>query len=337
MNNQIRFLTALGFLAAGQIAVAGTWFVNLSAESLDGGDPANNFSQVSGTLGYNSNTGGTVTLGPDGGTTYSNPTALGLTSAISQTSSTLNINDFCDPSSCVTGILTSSAMAKGNLATGTVGVYGFPSFIYSVPRGTCDGCPPGGTGSDAYATAELSDNLTFNVAGANSGTVTDIGVSFTVDGNQSIGPEGNAFLTAVMRMGGIISYSFDSENSPGTQNQIVENSGWVSSQIVAESPNSFIFNGVYALDGVSSTVPVLVELQTQCLEQASCDFSNTGAISFALPSNVTFTSDSGVFLTQTTPEPASWGMMLGGLLLVAGGVVRRKRIDPGFLALRAMG
>jgi hypothetical protein len=43
--------------------------------------------------------------------------------------------------------------------------------------------------SESTASALLKDSLTFNVAGANSSTVTDIGITFTVDGNVSYGLE----------------------------------------------------------------------------------------------------------------------------------------------------
>jgi hypothetical protein len=319
------------FSAAQAAFASSVWYVNTYAYSADGGAPFSTppFEQVSGDLTYNSNTGGTVTIGPAGTTTYSNPTALGLTSAESQTTSSQYIDDYCSAgNACVTGTLTSSAMAKGNLATGSVGISALPSVLPVI--NPSNGNVSGYTGSDAYATAEINDVLTFNVAGANSSTVTDIGVSFTVDGNLSYNnsANGNALLTDLLNLGGATAnYNFDSENAPATQNSLYK-SGWVSTQVTAETADSFIFSGVYALDGTSDQVAVFLELATQCLEDATCDFSNTGAISFTLPSNVTFTSASGVFLTQpltATPEPASEAILLGVLLVVGGALKRLRR------------
>ena len=126
-------------------------------------------------------------------------------------------------------------------------------------------------------------------------------------------------------LNGIIDYVYDSSSSP--VNQIVENGGWVSNNISSESPNSFIFTGTYALTGSSDTLPIQLELDLQCQADASCDLSHTGAITLSLPSNVTFTSASGVFLTQqpasTAPEPA-YTFILGAALLGIGALARRR-------------
>lgn len=56
------------------------------------------------------------------------------------------------------------------------------------------------------------------------------------------------------------------------------------------------------------------------------DLSHTGVFSIDLPTGVTFSSASGVFLTDTTgiPEPASWALMILGFGGV-GAAVRRRR------------
>jgi hypothetical protein len=63
----------------------------------------------------------------------------------------------------------------------------------------------------------------------------------------------------------------------------------------------------------------------------SCDYSHTGTISFGLPGNVSYTSASGVFLTQTAPEPGAIVLtLIGMLLLFAGGrnTFERRRSGP---------
>jgi hypothetical protein len=305
-------LAALLFLSEAKAVFASTInYLDLSAESYNGGDSVG---QVSGLVTYNSTTGATASIGSGGGTTYSEPTALGLTSATIQTSSSDYI-DSCIPGGCSIGTVTSSALATGDLATGSVGVYSFPSQVGAVV-------------SEGTASAILKDTLTFNVAGASPSTTTDIGVTFTVDGNVSYAQNASAQLIEAMTFGcgtntcGDISYGFN-----GGSNQIIEDGGWVSQNLISESADSFIFSGVYALSGASDILPIEVELKAECQGAASCDISHTGAVSFTLPSNVTFTSQSGVFLTQplttATPEP-SYAVLLG--LGLAGTMFLARRV-----------
>lgn len=55
-------------------------------------------------------------------------------------------------------------------------------------------------------------------------------------------------------------------------------------------------------------------------QTATADFSNTAIVQVFLPEGATFTSDSGVFLTQTTPIPLPGAVWLlgSGLLGLAG-------------------
>jgi len=103
--------------------------------------------------------------------------------------------------------------------------------------------------------------------------------------------------------------------------------GWVSSGFLSTSPNDVVFSGVYALTGpATNNLGVQFQLYANCGEGASCDYSHTGAVGLDLPGNVTFTSASGVFLTQTTPEPASAWLIVSGLAGLAGlGAIRRLR------------
>jgi len=78
--------------------------------------------------------------------------------------------------------------------------------------------------------------------------------------------------------------------------------------------SGFDWSGVLAVsDGES--VSFYLNQGGQVFSGASADFSNTLQFSFLnLPSDVTFTSDSGVFLTGGVPEPSIWAMMLTGFL-----------------------
>ena len=78
--------------------------------------------------------------------------------------------------------------------------------------------------------------------------------------------------------------------------------------------SGFDWSGVLAVsDGES--VSFYLNQGGQVFSGASADFSNTLQFSFLnLPSDATFTSDSGVFLTGGVPEPSIWAMMLTGFL-----------------------
>jgi len=55
-----------------------------------------------------------------------------------------------------------------------------------------------------------------------------------------------------------------------------------------------------------------LSLSTDCFK-AICGFDHTGTIGLVLPSDVSFTSDSGVFLSAAAvPEPASSALLLAG-------------------------
>lgn len=69
-------------------------------------------------------------------------------------------------------------------------------------------------------------------------------------------------------------------------------------------------------------------LNLDCRGGASCGFGHTGKFGFdALPDGLSFSSASGVFLTEANavPEPASWAMMIAGFGFVGAAMRRRHR------------
>ncbi|MBC9031896.1 PEPxxWA-CTERM sorting domain-containing protein [Sphingomonas sp. JC676] len=74
-------------------------------------------------------------------------------------------------------------------------------------------------------------------------------------------------------------------------------------------------------------------LGLDCRGGSICDFGHTSLFRFdALPNGLSWTSESGVFLTDIgagnpggVPEPAAWGMMIGGFAF-AGGMLRRRKV-----------
>jgi hypothetical protein len=341
----IRSITALSLLLVGAYSASADSLhnvyvsVNESPADLIIETPNGSGADLGAILAYNSNlalngspVGSSVNIFPAAGTTYSVPTALGLTSATAQASSSAPYYG----GSWTGQVFSASGLAKANLATGSVGV----SASGNAPCYSA-GCSYSTAGT---AEAQIFDTLTFKVAGANRSTVTDIGVQFAINGSINPGaptaPGIIAPYSAIngdLTLGGTgtIQYNFNSDPGSPANGRILADGGWVSSTIVSQSPSSFIFDGVYALDGATATVPVLLSLQ--CVIQAgSCGYADTAAISFTLPSNVSFTSDSGVFLTHATtaaPEPAFWPVFAGALLVITVVAAKRRRASKGCLSV----
>jgi len=309
------------------------WNISLTS-TVDDAGISPTYAMVGGTISYNSNNpglgtgvGSTVNIQPEPTTTYSNPTALGLTSATGQLSSSNNNdgNPWCIPSGCISGTITASALATANLATGSVGVSADSEDIGAYAE------------SQASSTAEITDQLTFYVANATASTITDIGVEFTISGTALPGaPLTPGIAGPGVQMSGDLTlgagqadYSYNDAAGDSADGTLYDG-GWVSDSVVSQTPDSFIFSGVYQLEGPSTVVPITLELSCGAQNGGTCDYADTGAVSFNLPSDVTFTSASGDFLTAplaSTPEPASEATMLCGGFLVLVAVLRKRRMQ----------
>jgi hypothetical protein len=88
--------------------------------------------------------------------------------------------------------------------------------------------------------------------------------------------------------------------------------------------NGFLFTGTLAVTNGEVLNIDLIQSMT-CNDGATCSYQNTGQLSLIDPNGVSYTSNSGVFLTQTstTPEPAS--LLLIGLGIAVIGCARPRR------------
>ncbi len=182
----------------------------------------------------------------------------------------------------------------------------------------------------AQSEAIASDTLHFTIAGATGSTVTPITVHWTLDGSWSYNP--NAWSGEVfggLTLGGIVRADMAGDNTHPlafvTAYGRTGESGWASFSYASDTFTNIDFTGVYNLVGASVDLPMYSSLFVNpggglypdgyTAVATTIDFSNTGKVDLILPGNVSFTSDSGVFLT---PEPMTLlllGLGLGGSTL----------------------
>jgi hypothetical protein len=222
--------------------------------------------------------------------------------------------------------------------------------LHATAAGTFEGVYQG---EDYYsvggAQADFYDTLTFHVAGASASTVTDITMTFNIDGSATstrLATYGGQFMgmNYTLALGGT-DFNQNGRWAPTTGGTGVQgpvpvytgpisandgggNLTLVSIDQIADTPDDTRLRVTYQLTGSSITAGIFDGLSLGCLDGVSCDWLNTSAIAFQLPTGVTLTSASGVFLTASAgvPEAASWALMLVGFGLM-GAALRARLIS----------
>lgn len=200
------------------------------------------------------------------------------------------------------------------------------------------------------AQADLHDIVTLRVAGAEANTRTRVNFSFAVDGlaydsgqTTAFGQHSAGSVEARLLLNDLSSAN---DNGPYT---VIAGTGWSKTSAgnfvqatasyenrgdpslaggswVQNSLQLMQFDGWLDIVGTSATINPTLALSVYCDVGLVCDYGNTARFTFVgLPSSVTFTSDSGVFLTSAVPEPQTAAMLLAGLL-VLGRLARRRSI-----------
>jgi hypothetical protein len=231
-----------------------------------------------------------------------------------------------------------SSFASANLATGVLGASasGFCSGV-QIPANAC---------GLAESLAEMQDMLTFTNT---TGNTQDITVTWAFDGTSGtaldnldflfcFGPTANCLGNpngsgphGPISSGQIFSFVSDCiDGNCGNPNPTttLPTSGWVSTSVTGANTTTETFTGIFAVPAGISTDGLNAWLELSCGDGDTCDFSHTATLSISTGNGVSYTSASGVLLTQTgssTPEPSSWAMMLVGGLCMGAGVVRRRR------------
>ncbi len=192
----------------------------------------------------------------------------------------------------------SSARAYGDLSTGKVGAYA-------------------GTSADGFAaaSAQLFDTLTFNISGADADTITPL--RFLVSLHAAT-PESTNYFRFQAGSGNFFT------SGPFSQRNGRANTGWSQSRIWVENSTMFA-DLVYNVQGANPTFGVEMTLEVIAGLGGVSDFYQTAGLQIQAPRGVTFTSESGAFLTAGgVPEPATWAMMIIGFGMI-GAVSRNRR------------
>ena len=222
--------------------------------------------------------------------------------------------------------LTAHSSAAGNLANGTVHVVANDD---ATCNGVCIGNVPDVHGLPNFASGEavanLKDVLHFTVSGAgvNASTVTPITVTFHADGNfGQTSSFGNGAMQSLLIFGGTVGYNLNLDASGNPIVSLEQEFNRASGSFTSISTSEATFVGTYDLIGTAEDVPLTLDMFTTCGDGMLCDFGDTGSVSLTLPDGVSYTSDSGVALTEPlsdVPEPGSlavFGVGLAGLTML---------------------
>lgn len=177
----------------------------------------------------------------------------------------------------------------------------------------------------AAATAWMDEGLKFQVLGATNSTITPITLLASL---HTTTPDQAVFFGLLFNGGNIQQSGLFTRPDNG-----FGGSGFSSFTTWLEGTTRF-FSATYNLIGTAPSAYLRMDLRTSAQGGAVADFSHTAGISFLLPSNVSFTSQSGQFLTAVSavPEPSTWAMMLVGFA-ATGFAMRRRRSKNALVAM----
>jgi hypothetical protein len=175
----------------------------------------------------------------------------------------------------------------------------------------------------AFAYASFQEDLVFRVAGAQQNELTPISFVINVHG-KSTPRTGSGNDVPVGTADLIGQFGFGQFNISADQARFTQRSGFARSYVTGGGDiHSYSF--IYNLRGPVDFAPFRLNLSLASTNNAFSDYANTASIRFDLPENVTFTSSSGVFLSDTSavPEPGALALLALGVVGVA--VTRRQR------------
>jgi hypothetical protein len=194
------------------------------------------------------------------------------------------------------------------------------------------GATSGNFAASAYA--DFGDTLKFSAHGASSNTVTTVQFAIQLIGTFSDFPAGECCTSSGLAGGtllavlGTMPYSggFVGAFSPTTTSNIDTTVGVAQNFYGGPANINQVFTGSFSFTGATADAALFVFLSAQGQYQYA-NFGDTATFSFVdLPTNVSFTSASGDFLSgATTPLPAALPLFASGLGVMGFLAKRRRR------------
>lgn len=216
---------------------------------------------------------------------------------------------------------TSDAFAYGDLTTGKMG-----ASAASSDSGLASG------------DVRMSDTIYFNIAGADAQTITPITFHFEISGMLSSGSSpsvSSGYYQNVIsqyidgRYSNQATYASSLESSSAGLHSSVTQGGFESVRPF-ETGDGFGAFATFNLIGSNPYLEFGARLAASSFLQAAADFGHTASLRIMVPDNVTWTSASGVFLSNVdaVPEMGAWALMISGFGLT-GAAMRRRRSAAG--------
>lgn len=215
------------------------------------------------------------------------------------------------------GIQHSDAFGSADLATGELKIsdHSYALNGYS-----------GGENTRASATAGLQDVLHFTSTSSTPALITvKLHVDGLIEGYQQ--PRfGFSMGNGYSSLAGTAGWADAADGVPSTTANAYFQPFNVTSGWSQFGPEDFI--GTIAYDPDHPDFQLNMSLSAGGYAGSFVEYNHTASLAFDLPDGLTFTSASGVFLSEAdraVPEPSTWAMMIAGFALV-GGAMRRASI-----------
>lgn len=225
------------------------------------------------------------------------------------------------------GTFTVGGTATSSFASGSCGSltsFGSSDLVTATLHGSTNSSST--AGALGLSTNMFLDLITFNNTTAGNLFLT---LTWVVEGNTNSGTEVD--IKSSLDLQGISGHLFLQGSTTPVLGDHITFSDLRGSQgpTVGEGSATWNVSGVASPVGRSMQATLVIppgmaiaqiqaDLIVDCRFGANCDFGNTGKFAFgALPTGLSFTSDSGVFLSgasSTVPEPGTWAMLTIGLL-----------------------
>ena len=217
------------------------------------------------------------------------------------------------------GHATGAASATADLAGG----------ILRASTSSAANIPYQGTGpvsTRVLTTSFMKDYVTFSVASAQGA---DVVFTTHLDGSYALNDPiyGAANAKLIFSFGGASEYDILADSAGVSAYAGGVQPGFTAYSFSNKTATGFDFTGTLHVSN-NQRLEMYTGLYLDC-SYSMCDFGHTARVGLEVPNGVSFTSDSGVFLTAANgvpavPEPATWALMLAGFGVI-GGVAKRRR------------